>query len=94
VTDLRGSFEQRVGPLVVLFAGLPRVVPFLLVAGLLVGGLLAQGVLGGVLLLLLAAVLGTLLVLAWPALHPGPRAVRLVVVLAVAVRGLSFLLST
>jgi hypothetical protein len=92
VTGFRGSFEQRVGPLVVLLAGMPRAVPFLLVALLLVGGLLAQGVLGGVLLLVLAAVLGTLLALAWPALQPGPRALRLVVVLGVAVRAVSFLL--
>jgi hypothetical protein len=92
VTGIRRSFEQRIGPLVVLAAGMPKAVPFLLVGLLLVGGLLAQGVLGGVLLLLLAALLGTLLALAWPALHPQPRALRLVVVLVVAVRGVSFLL--
>lgn len=88
----RRSFEQRMGPAVVVLSRLPRAVPFLVVAVLLVGGLLAQGVVGGVLLLVLAALLGTLLALSWPALHPGPRALRVAVVAAVAVRGVSFLL--
>ena len=79
------------GPLVVLLGRMPRAIPFLVVAGLLVGGLLAQGVVGCVLLLLLGALLGSLLVLAWPALQPGPRLLRLAVVAVVVVRGLSFL---
>ena len=84
MTVSRRSFEQRVGRL-------PKVVPFLVVAGLLVGGLLAKGAVGAVLLLVLAALLGTLLALAWPALHPGPRALRVAVVLVVVVRALSFI---
>jgi hypothetical protein len=80
------------GPLVVLLSGLPRAVPFLVVAVLLVGGLLAQGVVGGLLLLLLALLLGTLLALSWPALHPGPKALRVAVVALVAVRAVTFLL--
>jgi len=78
------------GPLVVLFAKLPRAVPFLLVAVLLVAGLLVKGAVGGVLLLVLAALLGSLLLLSWPALQPGPRLLRLGVVLLVAVRAVSF----
>ena len=74
-----------------LLGRLPKAVPFLVVAGLLVGGLLTQGVVGAVLLLVLAALLGTLLALAWPALQPGPRALRLAVVAVVVVRALSFL---
>ncbi|MDP9183977.1 MAG: hypothetical protein M3P04_14540 [Actinomycetota bacterium] len=74
-----------------LVGKLPKAVPFLVVAALLVGGLLTQGFVGAVLLLVLAALLGTLLALAWPALHPGPRALRLVVVLVVVVRAVSFL---
>ena len=70
---------------------MPRAVPFLVVAGLLVGGLLAQGVVGCVLLFLLAALLGSLLVLAWPALQPVPRLLRLAVLAVVVVRALSFL---
>ena len=88
----RRSFEQRMGPLVVLLSGLPRAVPFLVVAALLVGGLLAQGVVGGVLLLVLALLLGTLLALSWPALHPQPRALRVAVVGLVAVRAVTFLI--
>jgi hypothetical protein len=80
------------GPLVVLLSGLPRAVPFLVVATLLVGGLLAQGVVGGVLLLVLALLLGTLLALSWPALQPGPRVLRVAVVGVVAVRAVTFLL--
>lgn len=76
----------------VLLAGMPRAVPFLVVAALLVGGLLVQGVVGGVLLLVLAALLALLLALAWPVLHAGPRALRLAVVAVVVVRALSFLL--
>jgi hypothetical protein len=77
---------------VVLLSGLPRAVPFLLIAVLLVAGLLLQGVAGAVLLLLLALLLGSLLALSWPALQPGPRVLRVAVVAVVAVRALSFLL--
>ena len=80
------------GPLVVLLSGLPRAVPFLVVAVLLVSGLLVQGGVGGLLLALLALLLGTLLALSWPVLHPGPRVLRLSVVVLVAVRALTFLL--
>ena len=88
----RRSFERRIGPLVVLLSGLPRAVPFLVVAVLLVVGLLVQGVVGGVLLLVLAALLATLVALSWPLLQPGPRLLRVAVVALVAVRGLTFLL--
>lgn len=91
MTPSRRTLEQRLGPLVVLLAGLPRAVPFLVVAALLVAGLLLQGVVGGVLLLVLAAFLGLLLALAWPVLQPRPRVLRLAVVAIVVVRALSFL---
>jgi len=45
-----------------------------------------------VLLLLLAALLGTLLYLSWPALQPAPRTLRTAVVAIVVVRAVSFLL--
>jgi hypothetical protein len=92
VTTFRRSFEQRVGPLVVLTSRLPKALPFLVVAGLLVAGLLVQGVVGGVLLLVLAALLGSLLYLSWPALEQGPRLLRTAVVGIVVVRAVSFLL--
>lgn len=79
------------GPAVVVASRLPRAVPFLVVAGLLIGGLLAQGAVGGVLLLVLAALLGALLLLSWPGLQPGPRLLRLAVVVLVVVRAAIFL---
>ena len=92
MTTFRRSFEQRVGPLVVLVSRLPKAVPFLLVAGLLVAGLLVQGVVGGLLLLVLGGLLGALLYLSWPALEQGPRLLRTAVVGIVVVRAVSFLL--
>jgi hypothetical protein len=83
VTSFRRKVELRSGPVLVLLARLPRVVPFLLVFGLLVGGLLLDNATGGVLLLVLAALLGWLLLLAWPALPTQHRVVRLLVLLLV-----------
>ncbi len=85
------SLQRRLAPFVVLLARMPRAVPFLLVAVLLVAGLLTQGVVGAVLLLVLAFLLATLLLLSWPALQPGPRVLRVAVVGLVVVRALSFL---
>ena len=80
------------GPLVVLVGNLPKAVPFLVVGGLLVAGLLVQGVVGGVLVLVLTALMGALLFLSWPALDPGARLLRAAVVALVGVRAFSFLL--
>lgn len=91
VTTPRRRFEQRIGPLVVLLARLPRIVPFLIVFGLLIGGLLLQGKAGGAVLLVLSALLGGLLFLAWPALPQQARVVRLVVLGVVVLRAVSFL---
>jgi hypothetical protein len=92
MTTFRRRVEQQAGPLVILLARLPRVVPFLLVAGLLVLGLLAGGTIGGALLLVLAGLLGLLLMLSWPALNAQARGLRLVVVALVVIRALLFLL--
>jgi hypothetical protein len=73
----------------VLLAQLPRVVPFLLVFGLLLGGLLVPGAVGAGLLLLLAALLGWLLFLAWPALAAQHRVLRLGVLLLLVLSVLS-----
>lgn len=74
----------------VLLSRSPRFVPFLVVAALLVSGLVVKGAVGAVLLLVLAALLGSLLALSWPALQPGARLLRVAVVGLVAVRGVSF----
>jgi hypothetical protein len=76
---------------IVLLGRMPRWVPFVVVAVLLVGALVAQGLLGGVLLLVLAALLAVLLTLSWPALQPAARLLRLAVVALVAVRAVVFL---
>ena len=91
MTFSRRELERRVGPLVVLLSGLPRAVPFLVVAVLLVGGLALQGVAGAVLLLVLAAALSALLALSWPTLHPGPRVLRLGVLALLVGRAVVFL---
>ncbi len=89
--SLRRRIELRAGPLLVLLARLPRVVPFLLVFALLLGGLLLGGVAGGVLLLVLAVLLALLVVVAWPALPPQGRVVRVAVTALVTVRAAAFL---
>lgn len=76
---LRRSLERRSGPVLVLLGRAPRAVPFLIVLALLVGGLALTGPAGGVLLLVLLAFAAWVTYLAWPALHPGPRVVRVVV---------------
>jgi hypothetical protein len=92
MTTFRRRVEQQAGPLVIMLARLPRVVPFLLVAGLLVAGLLAKGVVGAALLLVLAALLSVLLLLSWPALNAQARILRLAVVALVVGRALLFLI--
>jgi hypothetical protein len=91
-SSFRRRVELQAGPLVVLLAKLPRVVPFLVVLGLLVAGLLVGGGLGAVLLGLLATLLAVLLFLAWPALESQGRLIRGLVVVVVAARAVSFLL--
>lgn len=91
MTTLRRRVELQAGPLFVLLGRLPRVVPFLLVFGFLIGGLLAKGVLGAALLGVVTVLIGLLLYLAWPALHPQARVLRVLVLLVVAARAVSFL---
>lgn len=87
----RRAVELRLGPVVVLLSRLPRAAPFLFVLALLLGGLAARGLLGAVLLLVLAALLGLLLFLAWPALDAASRAIRSAIVVLVVVRAVLFL---
>lgn len=76
-SPLRRSLELKAGPLFLLLARLPRVVPFLVVFGLLIGGLLLQGVLAVALLAVVFVLFGLLLFFAWPVLAPPQRAIRL-----------------
>ena len=87
--SFRRNLELRLGPLVVLLARLPKIVPFALVLALVVAGLIIEGVIGALLLLLVAALLATLLFLAWPALLPAARGIRLLVVGLIVARAVS-----
>lgn len=91
MTTPRRRLEVRLGPVVVLLARLPRIVPFLVVLGLLLGGLLLQGVAGAVLILVLSALLALLLVLAWPALPQQARLIRSATVVVLMLRAVTFL---
>lgn len=84
MSTFRRRVELRAGPALVLASRLPKVVPFLVVGGLLLAGLMTTGGVSAALLLLLAALLGTLLFLAWPALPQQGRLLRLTVVAMVA----------
>lgn len=90
--SFRRNLELRLGPVVVLLARLPKIVPFALVLALVVAGLIIQGVLGALLLLLVAALLAGLLFLAWPALLPQARGIRLLVVALIVVRAFTLVL--
>jgi hypothetical protein len=89
--SFRRNLELRLGPLVVVLARLPKIVPFALVLALVVAGLIIQGLAGALLLLLVTALLGILLFLAWPALQPPARLVRLAVVVLVLARAVTLL---
>ena len=68
---------------------LPSWVPLVLVVALTAGGLLIRGPVGAALLAVLAALVGWLAYLSWPALPPNARLVRMLVlglVVAAAIR--------
>ncbi|MBM6403607.1 hypothetical protein JQN72_12540 [Phycicoccus sp. CSK15P-2] len=79
MSSLRQSFERASLPAVTWLSGLPRVVPFLLVLGLVVAGLFLPGI-GWVLILLVVLALTWILALAWPRLGPAERLMRVAVV--------------
>lgn len=88
---VRRDLERRSGPALVILGRLPRALPFLVVLALLLGGLAVKGVVGAVLLLVLLVILSWITFLAWPALRPPARALRvgvLVLVAGAAVAGL------
>jgi hypothetical protein len=74
--SLRQTVEQKAGPALVLLARLPRIVPFLLVLGLVVGGLLLSGPAAAVMLAVVFGLLGLQLFFAWPVLPPPQRLLR------------------
>ncbi len=81
----RVGFEERSRPLLRWMHALPRWVVVIAPAILLFLGLILTGPVawvGGILLLLVAAFLGWLTALSWPAITPGARFLRVLVVLA------------
>lgn len=83
-SELRRAVEARsVVPLQTLTA-LPKWAVFLAVLAVAVGGLLLSGLPAFLLLAALALFLGWLAYLAWPALTPGQRILRLATALLVA----------
>jgi hypothetical protein len=80
------QLPRQVQVLIVFLAGLPRTAVFLGALALLLVGLFLPGVVGTVLLLLIAAAMVAVLTLTWPTLGPQLRAFRvLVLALVVAI---------
>lgn len=83
----RARLEQVSYPILVAMQRVPRWLVVVLMALCLFLGLIQTGSLawlGGILLLLVAAFLGWLVALSWPVISPGSRALRVLVVVAVA----------
>ncbi len=83
-SPLRQAFEARSVTALSALTAAPKWVLFLVVLAVVTGGLLLTGTPALLLLLALAAFLGWLAYLAWPALAPGQRLLRLLTVLLVA----------
>ncbi|MQA80764.1 MAG: hypothetical protein GEV10_20170 [Streptosporangiales bacterium] len=82
-SPLRARLERRSATVLVFMHRLPRWVPFVLMLGLLAAALLVKGVIGGLLLVLLAVVLCWLAFVSWPTLGKGDRAFRVFAMLVV-----------
>ena len=80
-SDARRALERRSRRPLTLLAALPTWSVIVGVLALVVAALLLPGVAGAVLLLVVAAILGWLLALAWPAISGRGRASRVLVVL-------------
>jgi hypothetical protein len=78
---LRRRIDHASLPLMTKLSNLPRLVPFLVLLGLLVGGLLIGGLVGFVLMSLAAAFVAWVLYLSWPRLNGSERVMRLAVLL-------------
>jgi hypothetical protein len=93
-TRLRGAIERRSAPLLLALRGLPGWAPFLLVLALLLAGLFAPAPIGAGLLTVVALLIGWLSYLAWPALPPTERMVRVAVPALVLVAAVGRLLAS
>lgn len=75
-----GPLQRVSAPLLVQLSRVPKWALLIAVLALTIGGLLQENVIGGVLLLVLAAFAAWLAVLGWPRMSPVGRLLRLLVV--------------
>ncbi len=78
----RAGVERRSRPLLMRLNALPRWLVLVVALAFVVAGLAVPGIVGGLLLLVFAALLGWLLALSWPILGPLARAARVVLLTA------------
>ncbi|MBA2414345.1 MAG: hypothetical protein H0V64_00270 [Geodermatophilaceae bacterium] len=88
-SPLRQSVEARSVTALQALSAVPKWAVFLAVLAVVVGGLLLTGLPALLLLGGLALLLGWLAYLAWPALEPGQRLLRLLTVVLVAASALA-----
>jgi uncharacterized membrane protein len=79
----RAKVERRSLPLLVRLNAVPRWLLLVVVLLLAVAGLLLPGIVGAALLLVVGALAAWLLVLSWPALGPGARAARVLILVLI-----------
>ena len=80
VSPFRRWLERTSGPLLTRFARAPKWAVLLLLVSLMIGGLTLPTYLGAAMLLTLTLFLAWITALAWPALSPGGKAMRALVV--------------
>jgi hypothetical protein len=67
-----------------------RTAIFLISLAVFLGALFIGGILGGLILLVIAGLLGAMLVQTWPLTPPGMRILRVVVLVLLVITGLTF----
>jgi hypothetical protein len=92
-TPLRRTIEQRSAPLLLALRRLPGWAPFLLVLALVLAGLFAPAPVGAVLLAVVAVLISWMSYLAWPALAPAERLIRVAVPVLVLVAAVGRILA-
>ena len=85
--SFRTRLEQRSAAPLVFLRSLPRVVPPLLLLVVAAVGLVVEGVVGAILLFVVAAFLGWLAALSWPVLDQRAQFLRVASIALIAVAG-------
>lgn len=84
-SSLRETVERKSATMLVFLHRLPRWVPAVVVFALLIAAFALQGVIGGIFLVALAAILGWLAYISWPTLKSSDRALRTFSLVAVCI---------